>query len=55
MPFPEESAAADAAIDAVAPAPPASWWGQSFVNGAPPELIEQTAGMLTRPISSRRC
>ncbi len=58
MPFPEELATSDAAIDAVAPAPPASWWGESFMNGAPPELIEETADRLidvplvslTRPV-----
>ncbi|MFG1603800.1 alpha/beta fold hydrolase [Actinoplanes sp. NPDC049265] len=46
MPFPEEFAASDAPIDAVAPAPPASVWGESFLNGAPPELIAETADRL---------
>ncbi|GIJ46921.1 esterase [Virgisporangium aliadipatigenens] len=58
MPFPEGFAGADAPIDAVAPAPPSAWWGESFMNGASPELIEETARRLidvplvslTRPV-----
>jgi pimeloyl-ACP methyl ester carboxylesterase len=46
MPFPEEFAAPGIPIDAVAPAPPASLWGESYLNGAPPELIEETASRL---------